>query len=254
MGQLLHRNKKQLDAIHIEAARIKTGATKLCSIEKLFFELGWESFQSRRNKHKLVIFYKILYGLTPNYLSDLIPPTVQEITTYSLRNSGHIQNYTAKGNRFLDSFFPSTIRAWNSLPSEVQQASSVAAFEFRLNRDLHTPPKYFNSGTLKGKILQARLRMRCSSLNSDLYRKHIVPSPSYQCGHFESAAHFFFNCPNYNEVRLRYLPGDLHIYTVKDLLFGMENLAEKENESLFVQVKISSLSLADSFNLAQPLS
>ena len=150
MGQLLYRNQKQLDGIHIEAARIITGATKLCSIEKLFFELGWESLQSRRNKHKLVIFYKILHGLTPNYVYDIVLPTVQEITTYSIRNFRHIQNYSANCNLFLDSFFPSTIRAWNSLSSEVQQASSVAAFKFRLNRDLHAPPKYFNSGTRKG--------------------------------------------------------------------------------------------------------
>ena len=32
--------KKKLDAIHIEAARTITGATKLCSIDKLLSELG----------------------------------------------------------------------------------------------------------------------------------------------------------------------------------------------------------------------
>ena len=236
MRQLLHRNQKT-DAFHIEAARIITGATKLRSTEKLFFELGWESLQSRRNKQKLVIFYKILHGLTLNYLSDLVPLVpVQEITSYSLRNSRHIQNYRANCNLFLDFFFPSIIRAWNSLPSEVQQASSEAVFKSSLNRDLHTP-KYFNSGTRKGQILQARLRMGCSSLSSDLNRKHIVPSPPCQCGHFASAAHFFFNCPNYNEVRLRYLPVGPHIYTVNNLLFEMESLTEQENESLFVEVQ-----------------
>ena len=35
--------KKQLKAIHVEAARTVTGATKLCSINRLFGELGWES-------------------------------------------------------------------------------------------------------------------------------------------------------------------------------------------------------------------
>ena len=55
--------KKQLDAVQVEAARI---ITKLCSINKLFSDIGWDSLQSRRNKHKLVIFYKILNGLTPN--------------------------------------------------------------------------------------------------------------------------------------------------------------------------------------------
>ncbi|MCG8078251.1 MAG: reverse transcriptase family protein, partial [Candidatus Thiodiazotropha taylori] len=64
--------KRQLESVHTEAARIITGATKLCSIEKLLLDLGWESLQSRRNKHKLVLFYKALNGLTPSYLSDLI--------------------------------------------------------------------------------------------------------------------------------------------------------------------------------------
>ena len=50
----------------------------------------------------------------------------------------------------------------------MQQASSVAAFKSSLNGDLHTAPKYFNSGWRKSQILQARLRMGCSSLNSVL--------------------------------------------------------------------------------------
>ena len=57
---LLNKKKTQLlDAVHVEAARIVTGATKLCSIDKLFIELGWESLQTRRNKHKLATFYKL---------------------------------------------------------------------------------------------------------------------------------------------------------------------------------------------------
>ena len=43
--------KKLLDAVHIEAARIVSGGTKLCSVDKLFQELGWEPLQIRRNKH-----------------------------------------------------------------------------------------------------------------------------------------------------------------------------------------------------------
>ena len=92
--------KKQLDAIHIEAGRIITGATKLCSTEILFAELGRESFQERRTKHQLIIYYKILNGLTPRYLTGLIPPLVQETTPYSLRNSDDIQTYHANTNLF----------------------------------------------------------------------------------------------------------------------------------------------------------
>ena len=230
-------SKKQLEAIHTESARIVSGATKLCSIEKLFVELGWESLQSRRNKHKLILFYKILHGLTPDYLYDLVPPLVQDTTSYNLRNSVNIQNYRARSNLFLNSFFPSTIRAWNDLPNDTKNASSVASFKHRLNRNLKPPPKYYNVGSRKGQILQARLRLECSSLNSDLYRKHIVPSPSCQCGEFESAAHFLFNCPIYTNERQTCLPNNLRTFTTKDLLFGCENASEQDNQSLFLQVQ-----------------
>ena len=70
-------SKNKFESIHIEAARVVTGATKLCSIEKNFADLGWESFQNRRNKHKLVILYKILHGIAPKYLSDIAPSLIQ---------------------------------------------------------------------------------------------------------------------------------------------------------------------------------
>ena len=91
-------SKNQLESIHIEAARVITGATKLCSIEKRFTYLGWESLNKRRNKHKRVIFYKILHGIAPTYLSDIVPPLIQDTTTYNLRNAGNIQNYRVHTN------------------------------------------------------------------------------------------------------------------------------------------------------------
>ncbi|MCG8113232.1 MAG: reverse transcriptase domain-containing protein, partial [Candidatus Thiodiazotropha taylori] len=230
-------SKKQLDVIHIEAARIITGATKLCSVSKLLTDLGWETLQNRRNKHKLVILFKILNGLTPSYLHDLLPPLVRDTTTYNLRNSNHFQNFRSHTNLFLNSFFPATIRAWNDLPDEVREVTSVAAFKSRLNRDLNKPPPYYNTGTRIGQILQARLRLGCSSLNADLYRKNIVPSPSCACGGFESAYHFFFVCPRLAHIRRRYLP-DTHLnYTVKDFLHGNQNLTIQENERIFLKVQ-----------------
>ena len=38
-------SKKLLDAVHVEATRNVTGATKMCSTDRLFMELGWESLQ-----------------------------------------------------------------------------------------------------------------------------------------------------------------------------------------------------------------
>ena len=175
-------------------------------------------------------------GLTPNYLSDLLPPLVHETTTYNLRNANHIQTIHANTNLYFNSFIPSTIRAWNSLSDDIKSALSVASFKYRLNRDLKKPPRYYNNGTRIGQILHARLRMECSALNSHLYRKNIVPSPSCICGGFESPHHFLFVCSRYNAARNRYLPNNLMNYSTHDLLFGKENEPVPGNETLFLQV------------------
>ena len=183
--------KKQLETIHNEAARIITGATKLCSISKLLTDLGLETLQERRLKHKLVILYKMLNGSAPEYLQRLTPPTVQDATSRNLRNSNDLRNIRTNTNLFYDSFLPSTIRAWNELPDEIKNAPSIASFKYRLNRNLSKPPKYYNTGTRQGQILHARLRMECSSLNAHLYKKKIVPSPTCACGGFESPGTIF---------------------------------------------------------------
>ena len=170
-GTIVPKRPKGNDLIHIEAARIITGATKLCSVSKLLTDLGWETLQNRRKKHTLIILFKILHGLTPVHLNDLLPPLVQDTTSYNLWNSNHFQNYRDNTNLFLTSFFPATIRAWNDLPAEVKDALSVAAFKSHLNKDLKRPPSYYNTGTRLGQILQARLRLGCSSLNADLIVK-----------------------------------------------------------------------------------
>ena len=178
------------------------------SIDKLFIELGWESLQTRRNKHKLVTFYKIMHGLVPNYLSDLLSPIVGQTNNYAHRNEDHIQSFRSKTNLFSDSFFPSTIKA-----NEAKKLSSVLTFKNYLNRNKLKSPYYFHVGSRFGQILHDRLRMQCSALNADLYRKNIVESPSCQhYGGFESAYHIFFTCPLYAATR-KYLPANLHEYS-----------------------------------------
>ena len=60
--------RDEYDKIQLEAVRIVSGTTKLVSPASLCTELGWESLSTRRRKHKLVMFYKTINGLCPNYL------------------------------------------------------------------------------------------------------------------------------------------------------------------------------------------
>ena len=102
--------KNDIENIQTEAARIATGTTKLVSIEHLYSEIEWDTLEARRRKQKLALFYKMVHNLTPNYLTSLIPSTVNETSNNNLRNSNDIRTVNARTNQYFSSFLPSTIR------------------------------------------------------------------------------------------------------------------------------------------------
>ena len=78
-----------MESVQIEAGRIITGFRCNSSRQKLYHELGWETLKNRRNKHKLILFYKILNGLTPAYLYELFQPYLPRQSGYNLRNENN---------------------------------------------------------------------------------------------------------------------------------------------------------------------
>ena len=52
--------KQSVEKLNTEAARIVSGATKLVSLDLLYKEVGWETLDKRREKHKLIQFYKMI--------------------------------------------------------------------------------------------------------------------------------------------------------------------------------------------------
>ena len=65
--------KNGIEAVQHEAARIVTGATKLCSIDRPMTDLNWDTLAERRRKHRLILFFKMKNGISPEYLTHLIP-------------------------------------------------------------------------------------------------------------------------------------------------------------------------------------
>jgi hypothetical protein len=65
-----------LESLQVEAGRIIAGLRVNSSRSKLYSELGWESLYERREKQKLILLYKIISGLTPDYryMHDMIQP------------------------------------------------------------------------------------------------------------------------------------------------------------------------------------
>ena len=75
----------------------------------------------QKGGQKLLLFYKILNGDAPDYLADLVPPTVSETSSYNLRNNQNISQQTSRLSLHQDSFLPATIYLWNALDPEIRQ-------------------------------------------------------------------------------------------------------------------------------------
>ena len=168
------QNKNELELIQLEAARISTGATKLVSVANLYIETGWETLDARRNKHKLVLFYKMFNDLTPPYLSSLVHPLVQNASLYNLRNSNDTQTIASRTTLFYNSFLPSSIRDWNRLNPDIRNAGTLDAFKLKLNQNVPVIPKHYYSGIRKYQIWHTRIRTGCSSLKNDLFLKILL--------------------------------------------------------------------------------
>ena len=197
-----------------------------------------ESLDDRRRKHKLTLFYKMKSNLCPEYLSSLVPQTVNSISRYNLRNANDLQTVNARTTLYYNSFLPSTIRAWNNLPSEAQQLESVNSFKFFLIKENVPVPKYFYIGKRKAQILHTRLRTNCSSLNLDLFVKNISDSPMCTCGSVEDTQHYFFHCIHFRQQRT-VLINEISRYcnpSLTLLLHGDQTLSFETNVIIFQAV------------------
>ena len=201
--------------------------------------MQWTSIRFKGEQHhRLILFYKIVNNLAPSYLKDVLPRRVNIRTDYNLRNSQDIDVPFCRLNRYLYSFFPSTIRAWNTLDDAKRTSPSVAAFKssFRGNTDLSVPSWYYQ-GTRVWSVHHTRLRMNCSKLNYDLSMKmFVIPSAACSCGNpKEDAHHFFYICSNYDHIRPTFLN---NLYAIgptnlRTLLLGNNDLNLTQNCRIF---------------------
>ena len=131
-------------------------------------------FGKRRRKHKHLLLYKMFNNLSPLYLCSLIPPTVDTQSSYNLRNAHNIRTIHSRTTQYFNSFLPSTIRERNNLPLDVRNCDSIISFKSKLNSDINVVPKlvkYVYAVHRNAWVLHVRIRIKCSSLNNDFYKK-----------------------------------------------------------------------------------
>ena len=116
------------------AARVILDAGFECESDELFKILGWQPFDKRIKARRLIMLYKCLNGLAPQYLRDLFQYT-HNVHTYCLRSktfnhlfvSGGRTEYHKRRFTYLAS------REWNELPDECRNAKSLNHFKSLIN-------------------------------------------------------------------------------------------------------------------------
>lgn len=103
------------------------------SVTTMINQLNWESLQRRRENARLNMFYKAHHGLAAIQLENYLVPMQ---STRSLRNSSENQYQIphSSADYHLYSFFPRTVRVWNSLPSDITSAPTLPTFKSRLHQ------------------------------------------------------------------------------------------------------------------------
>ena len=100
------------------------------TVTKALNELGWESIQTRRKHQRLCMLYKMKNGLVDIPLYDYI----QVNTRDTRRNNQKFIQLQHKARAFQDSFFVTTIKDWNQLPTAVVHSTSLTSFKNKLKQ------------------------------------------------------------------------------------------------------------------------
>ena len=114
---------------------------------------------------KLCMFCKLNVGNSPEFLCDLIPPSVGETNNYNLRNRHNISQTTNRLSISQQSFFPSMTKLWNLLDMRIRQLPTFESFKYKLKQHYFKnakPPSYYNVGNIYLNILQTRIRNNCT--------------------------------------------------------------------------------------------
>ena len=126
----LNDQMKKLGSLQYQAGLSVRGMWQETNWDKIYEELGWESLHLRRWFRRLTVFYKIMTGLTPQYLRDPVPP--QRSHLYGTSSTNDLHPMRCKTQRFQNSFYPNAVNCWKQTSKANRQ---------KLTKKQTIPPK-----------------------------------------------------------------------------------------------------------------
>ena len=200
--------------------------------DKLYYELGLETLEKRRQYKKLCCFFKIFRNQSPKYLFNIIPTSVRPCNT---RNANNIPQFKVKHNFFKNSFFPSVVIEWNKLDLNIRNSENLFIFKKKLLKFIRpSGNSVFKCHNPKGIKLLTRLRLGLSHLWEHKFKHGFLDSlnPICSCGqNIETSTHFLLHCSNYSNERLTFLNiiRSIDLKVTETLLYGDSSLDDTNN-------------------------
>ena len=121
----------KLQRVQNAAARIALDLSKFCHITPALRQLHWLPVVKRIQFKILLLTFKAIHGLSPQYISELI--TVKPKSTYGLRSNNSTlllpppqKMLPALGAR---SFVAAAPALWNKLPADIRNVASLKRFK-----------------------------------------------------------------------------------------------------------------------------
>ena len=225
---------KDLEKLQIQAARIVTGTNNYASKQFLYIETNWDTLCKRRENQRLILFYKIVNGLSPPHLYDIYTNYMRDMNPrYFLRNRDIPLVYT-RTETFRRSFFPSVIRAWNSLDPQIRCSDTLSLFKMKLKGNQIAKNMYYSMGCRLTNCIILSMKLHCSELNYDLFKNNLTENKYCVCGEVETPFHYLFQCQQYTLFRnqLYHETGFVQELSLDIILNGDNGLSHQNNTIL----------------------
>ena len=126
---------------------------------------------TQTKKHKLCLMYKIIKKMTPTYLHNLLPQPSQH--TYATRNINNLKHIKCRTSRYRSSFLPSTILAWNKLPTNNKESVTINIFKIICSEKTEKP-QYKHICTGPEYRHHTRIRLGLSALNQQRFTYNLI--------------------------------------------------------------------------------
>ena len=240
----LKEESDRIENVQLEAARIVTGGKFRTSSEELYEELGWRDLSTRRKISKLTRFHSFCTGKCPDYINQILQGfRYDSARTTRGSETGLIPVPKCTRESYRNAYFPSTIRAWNSLSPALRGAPSCTSFKRQLH-EIHKCKSrlFYHDVPRRIQVSYTQLRMGFSNLNYDLAIRGCTDDMSCVCGHKkEDAKHFLLECKLYHEERMVMFNGIADTVNTQNLktttlLYGKEAFSIDVNNNIMKSV------------------